>query len=167
MSRLLSCLVLAAGSLPAQFVPAAFQPPASYETAQFVLVPLGPGLEKLDFDAYMSSIDHLKATFTNGGKWPHPGITMAEALKDVEGEIANFKARKAFTYAVLTKDKKREVGCVYIAPSRQPGFEAQVRMWVTKADFDRGVDAEVEKLARAWVSAAWPFKKVAWPGRDK
>ncbi len=167
MLRVLASLLLTSFACWAQFVPAAFQPPASYETSRFILVPLGPGLEKLDFDAYMSSIDHLKATFTNGGKWPHPGITMADALKDVEGEIANFKARKSFTYAVLTKDKRREVGCVYISPSRKPGFEAQVRLWVTKADFDQGADAEVEKLARAWVAAAWPFKTVTWPGRDK
>ena len=167
MLRLPALAILLVSAAAAQFVPASFEPPARYETPQFVLVPLGPGLEKLDFDAYMSSIDHLKATFSNGGKWPHPGITMADALKDVEGEIANFKSRKAFTYAVLTKDQKREVGCVYISPSRKPGFDAQVRLWVTKADFDRGADAAVEKLARAWLASAWPFKTVAWPGREK
>jgi len=162
---MLATLVLAAAF--AQFVPASFTPPASYSTKAYVLVPLGPGLEKLDYDAYMNSIDHLKATFSNGGKWPHAGITMADALKDVEGEKARFDARKSFTYAVLSSDKSRELGCVYISPSRQPGFDAQVRLWVTKAEFDGGFDAALERDMRAWIAKAWPFGKVAWPGRER
>ena len=65
------------------------------------MVPLGPALAQHDYDAYMSSIDHLRKTFSGGG-WPNQQITMVDALKDVEGEIARFHARESFTYAVLT-----------------------------------------------------------------
>ena len=53
----------------ASFVPADFAVPVSYKTATYQLVPLGPDLAKHDFDAYMSSIDHLRANF-GSGKWP-------------------------------------------------------------------------------------------------
>ena len=66
-------------------VPADFAVPTAHKTARYQFVPLGPALAKHDYEAYMSSIDHLRATF-GGGKWPHAGITMDEAVQDVVGE---------------------------------------------------------------------------------
>jgi hypothetical protein len=139
------------------FVPAEFKVPESYKTASYQLVPLGPALARHDYDAYMSSIDHLRSTFSNG-KWPHAGITMDEAVKDVEGEIARFKARKSFTYAVLSLDGTKELGCVYIRPSRKPEFDANVRMWVTKAEFDQRLQPKLLGDIKAWLAKSWPFK---------
>ena len=164
--RTLFCFTLVCGSLFGQFVAPDFPVPASAKMAAYQLVPLGPDLAKHDYDAYMSSIDHLRATFSTGS-WPNDKITMADAVKDVEGEIARFKARKSFTYAVLTLDGKRELGCVYISPSRQPGFDAQVRMWVTKAEFDKGFEAKLRADMKTWIGSAWPFKNVAWPEKPK
>jgi hypothetical protein len=158
-------LVVAAAVL-AQFVPGSFTPSAEHRTAGFHLVPLGPALAKQDFDAYMSSIEHLQRTFTFNTKWPHAGLTMADAVKDVEGEQERFQSRKSFTYAVLTPDRTRELGCVYISPSRKQGFEAVVRIWVTKAEFDRGFEKTLIPEVKSWLAARWPFEKVAWPGRE-
>lgn len=138
-------------------VPADFVVPASYKTGSYQLVPLGPALAKHDYAAYMSSIDHLRATF-GSGKWPHAGITMEEAIKDVEGEQARFQARKSFTYAVLSLDGKQELGCVYLRPSRKPEFDAKVVMWVTKAEFDKGLQPKLLADMKAWLAKAWPFK---------
>lgn len=150
----------------AQFVPADFSVPTGLKQKSYQLVPLGPDLAKHDYDAYMSSIEHLQKTFTNGS-WPNDKITMADAIKDVEGEIARFKARKSFTYAVLTLDGKTELGCVYISPSREPGFDAQVRMWVRKSEFDKGFESTLRSEMKTWVANSWPFKKVAWPEKPR
>jgi hypothetical protein len=159
----LTAIVLPAAD-PA-FIPDTFQPPAIYKTAKYQLVPLGPDLAKQDYDAYMSSIEHLRTTF-GGGRWPNAGITMADARKDVEGEKARFVARRAFTYAVLTPDGSKELGCVYIRPSRKAGYDAQVSMWVTKAQYDKGFDAALFKDMKAWIVKEWPFARVAFPNRD-
>lgn len=156
-------LLLAASCAFGQFVPADFQVPESYQTAKFQLKPLGPDLAKHDFDAYMSSIEHLHKTFSPGGRWPNDKITMADAMKDVEGEIARFKARKSFTYAVLSLDGTKELGCVYISPSRKEGHDAQVRMWTTKAEYDKGLQPVVLAEVKAWLAKAWPFKNVLYP----
>jgi hypothetical protein len=107
--------------LPAQtsFIPDHFHPPREYKTARYKLVPLGPDLAKHDYDAYMSSIDHLRTTFSSGD-WPHDKLTMEDAMKDVQGEEERFNSRRAFTYAVLTPDGSRELGCIYIRPSPRP-----------------------------------------------
>ncbi len=43
----------------AQMVPDSFQLPRSYTAKNFRLVPLGPDVAQLDFNAYMGSIDRL------------------------------------------------------------------------------------------------------------
>jgi len=148
-----------------RFVPAAFQVPRSFETANYRLVPLGPDLAKQDFDAYMSSIEHLQQTFTHSKSWPHAGVTMADAIADVEGEKQRFDARQSFTYAIVTLDGKQELGCLYLSPSKTPGSDANARLWVTKARFDAGFEKEVIPVVKKWIAEKWLFTNVVWPGR--
>jgi len=147
------------------FVPPDFTPPTHVEAADFKLVPLGPEVVKADYDAYMSSIEHLQKTFTRSTAWPHPGITDADAMKDMEGEQARSRSRRSFDYSVLTPDGRRERGSVYISPSPVAGYDAVVRLWVTKADYDAGFDAALYQWVQDWVRKDWPFHNVAYPGR--
>ncbi len=162
----LSLAFLFTGSLMAQFVAADFVVPPAFKTKNYKLVPLGPEIVKQDYEAYMSSIEHLQKTFTDG-TWPNKNVTMADAIKDLEGEAALIKARKAFNYAVITPDGKRELGCVYIGPSKVAGEDAQVRMWVTKAEFDKGFETQLRAEMKAWLAKAWAFKNVGWPQKTK
>lgn len=129
------------------------------------MAPLGPDLVRIDYEAYMSSVEHLQKTFTRSADWPTYGITDADAMKDMETEQARFRNRQSFAYSVLTPDGKRERGCVYVYPSPVPGFDAMVRIWVTKAEYDAGFDAEVYAWTKAWIGKDWPFRNVAYPGR--
>ena len=149
----------------AAFIPDDFEPPVLVETANFKLVPLGPALVDIDFAAYMSSIEHLQETFSRSTSWPHDKITDEEAMQDMLNEQSRFNLHESFAYAVLSKDGKREMGCVYIRPSKKPGYEAQVTLWVTKADFDAGFDETLYEWTQSWVAQSWPFSEVAYPGR--
>jgi hypothetical protein len=154
-----------AGQAP-PFVPAGFTPPILVAAKTFKLVPLGPDMVTIDFDAYMSSINHLQKTFTRSTAWPHQGITAADAMRDMETEQARFRAHRSFAYAVLTPDGRRERGSVYVSPSPVPGYDAVVRLWVTKADFDAGFDAELYAWVVGWIGKDWPFARVVYPGRS-
>jgi hypothetical protein len=149
----------------AAFVPAGFNAPTRVEAGQFTLVPLGPDVVKIDFDAYMSSIEHLQKTFTRSADWPHSGISDADAMRDMETEQARFRNRQSFAYAVLSKDGGRERGSVYVSPSPVAGYDAMVRLWVTKAEYDAGFDAELYAWVTGWMQKDWPFAKIAYPGR--
>lgn len=155
----------AAAPAKAPFVAADFRVPTAVRAEGFQLVPLGPSLVKVDFDAYMSSIEHLQQTFTRSTSWPHKDISAADAMRDMETEQARFQARKSFAYAVLTPDGGRELGCVYVYPSPVPGYDAEVRLWVTKAQYDAGFDAELYRWVTEWIRSDWPFAKAAYPGR--
>ena len=159
------CAASAQPPAPALVAPG-FEVPISAEGPGFRLKPLGPDLVKVDFDAYMSSVEHLQQTFTRSPDWPRAGITDADAMLDMQTEAARFAARESFAYSVLTPDGLRERGCLYVSPSPVPGYDAIVRIWVTKAEYDAGFDAALEAWARQWIAAKWPFRKVAWPGRS-
>ena len=69
MLKTIGLVVLLTGTAAmAQLVPGSFQVPREYKGSTYKLVPLGPDVAKLDYDAYMSSIEHIRSTM--GGKWP-------------------------------------------------------------------------------------------------
>ena len=148
------------------FVAPDFAVPTLAEGPGFKLVPLGPALVDIDYAAYMSSITHLQQTFTRSTGWPREGITAAEAMADMETEAGRFARRESFAYAVLTPDGTRERGCVYVYPSKVPGYDAEVRLWVTKAESEAGFDAQLYAWTKDWIAREWRFSSLAYPGRS-
>ncbi|MEO1047230.1 MAG: twin-arginine translocation pathway signal protein [Pseudomonadota bacterium] len=148
----------------ASFVADSFKVPTRIEADGFVLVPLGPDLAEIDYAAYMSSIEHLQKTFTRSTGWPRADLTMDDAMKDMETEQGRFERRESFAYAVLTPDGSRERGCVYVYPGVGE-FDAVVRLWVTKAEYDAGFDEELYAWTQSWIASDWRFDNAAYPGR--
>ena len=157
--------IKAQAALEDAFVPEAFEPSELVGGWGFKLVPLSPEIVDLDYAAYMSSIEHLQKTFSRSGNWPREGITAEEAMQDMLNEQGRFERRESFAYGVLTQDGEREMGSVYVRPSSKPGYDAQVTMWVTQADFDAGFDAILFEWTEMWIEQSWPFSNVAYPGR--
>jgi hypothetical protein len=172
----------ASGSAP-PFVPGDFAVPGELVTAQFRLEPLGPQHNAADYDAWTSSMDHIRATpgFV-GGSWPHE-MTPEENLGDLRGHANDFAARTGFTYTVLDPGG-RVVGCVYIYPFRgekgasagesaSAGEDAEVaggaagvanvHSWV-RADRAE-LDVPLYDAVSAWLADAWPFTEVRYTPR--
>jgi len=152
--------------VPAPWIAPDFAVPTLIEGPGFKLVPLGPALTEVDYLAYMASIPHLQKTFTRSTGWPHEGLTLKDAVADMETEAGRFERRESFAYAVLTPDGTRERGCVYVYPSKIAGHDAQVQLWVTAAEYEAGFDAELYAWAQGWLARDWPFAKVVYPGRS-
>ena len=99
------------------FVPGDFPVPGELVTAQFRLEPLGPQHNAGDYEAWMSSIEHIRATPGFAGwSWPRE-MTSEENLGDLRRHAEDFAGRTGFTYTVLDPGG-RVVGCVYIYPAR-------------------------------------------------
>ena len=153
---------------PRAFVPDTFAVPRELITTEFHLEPLGPQHNVGDFEAWTSSIDHIRATpgFTpgsGGGTWPDPGMTRAENLADLRRHAEDFAQRSGFTYTVLARDSGQIIGCVYIYPlaSGEPG--ADVRSWVSA---DRAaLDVPLYEAVSEWLRSAWPFAAVTYAPR--
>lgn len=139
------------------FVPEDFEVPTSLEGPGFRLEPLGPEHNERDHAAWTSSIEHIRATpgFPMRDGWPYP-MGLDENLGDLEMHRRDFDARTGFTYTVLDGDEV--IGCVYLYPTDEGGFDACVRSWVTAARAD--LDLLVWRTLNDWLRDVWPFDRV-------
>ena len=142
------------------FAPEGFEPPKTYAVGGLRLEPLGPEHNERDHEAWMTSIDHVRSTrgFAEGGDWPVE-MSLDANLEDLEMHARHFEEGSGFTYSVLDGDSV--VGCVYIYPSTEPGFDAQMRCWVTEPY--AGFDDVLRSGVAEWLDADWPFEAVEIP----
>jgi hypothetical protein len=143
------------------FVPDDFVAPQSLVGSGFRLEPLGPQHNESDHSAWMSSIDHIRATpgFLDGQWPPVGGFSLAENLRDLERHADDFERRVGFTYTVLN-DADRVIGCVYIYPSRSDPQVARVRSWVSADSAE--LDLLVHDAVANWLATEWPFTEVQY-----
>jgi RimJ/RimL family protein N-acetyltransferase len=143
-----------------EFVPAGFDVPLGLETPDFVLAPLGPEHNERDYDAWTSSMEHIREE-TPGFPWgscPHE-MTLAENRADLERHADDFRNRKGFTYTVLDPGDRDVIGCVYIYPLRDSDG-ASVHSWVRKSHAH--LDASLRRAVSEWLEEDWPFAAVEY-----
>jgi len=150
------------GSPP--FVPEDFVPPAGLAADLFALEPLGPEHTESDYDAWTSSMEHIRSTpgFT-GGDWPRE-MTLEENRADLERHARDFAARTGLTYTVLDPESRDVIGCVYIYPSKRDDRDAQVLLWVRASRAE--LDGPLWTAVHDWLARDWPFTAVDDHGRS-
>jgi hypothetical protein len=143
-------------------VPDGFTPPAGLETRQFVLEPLDVRHNEADYEAWSSSLEHIRATpGFEGRSWPRP-MTLEENRRDLQGHAEDFAARRGFTYSVLEPETRDVIGCVYVYPDRAGDADAAVRSWVRASR--AGLDRPLRETVSAWLAQAWPFERIEYAG---
>jgi hypothetical protein len=145
------------------FVPDDFVVPRELVCEEFRLEPLGPEHNEGDYQAWMSSIEHIRSTpGFQGRSWPQPEMTLAENLGDLQRHASDFTDRSGFTYTVRAAGGEI-IGCVYIYPPAGGGPGADVRSWV-RAD-RAGLDVPLHDAVSGWLRAAWPFSSAEYAPR--
>lgn len=142
------------------FVPPEFDVPEGLIRDGLRLLPLGPEHNDLDYQAWTSSVEHIRHTpgFTEY-PWPYE-MSLDDNLADLRQHATDFKERTGFTYTVLSGDEL--IGCVYIYPTKRAGWAA-VRSWVRH---DRAeLDPKLYAIIRQWLDTAWPFEGVEYSPR--
>ena len=162
-----TCLI-AAGSAFGQsnypFVEEDFIVPDVLETDEFRLRMLTVNDVVKDYNAVMSSVDHLRKVWPGSG-WPD-GLTIEQDLIDLGWHQREFMSRSSFAYSVVTLDETKVVGCVYIDPTRKRGYDAEVFLWVRKSELERGLDSTLYESVKSWLDSDWPFENPGMPGRE-
>ena len=143
------------------FVPSDFAVPEAFEGPGFRLEPLGPEHNERDHDAWMSSIEHIRATpgFASQ-EWPAP-MDREQNRADLVRHARDFASRTGFTYTVLDGDDV--IGCVYIYPGESPSHDAQVTSWVRASRAE--MDVLVWRTVSDWIDSAWPFTRSQYASR--
>lgn len=146
------------------FLPKNFDPPGLLETEHFRIRPITIHDVVKDYDAVMTSREHLWGMFGDVWGWPPESLTLEEDLIDLAWHQKEGEIRSSFNFAVMSLDEKRLLGCVYIDLSEKA--DAEIAFWVRKDELDTGLEETLEETVRKWISSEWPFESVLYPGRD-
>ena len=148
-----------------EFVPPDFQVPIRLEADGFHLRMLTVNDLVKDYDAVMSSSTRLKSSMNPGSKWPDD-LTLEEDLIDLGWHQCEFRSRRSFCYTMMSPDEAICLGCCYIYPSEKAGYDAKAFWWVRTSALAERFDERLGTTFRSWLRDSWPFKRVAFPGRD-
>ena len=146
------------------FVPPEFVVPPALETEQFRLEPLGSRHNEPDYDAWSSSVEHIRQTpGWEKSSWPDDR-DLAKNLGDLQEHADDFEQRKGFTYTVLDPATGETIGCVYIYPDKSGESDAKVLSWVRASRAE--LDASLWRAVGDWLEADWPFERVSYAERS-
>jgi len=147
------------------FVPSDFKVPDTLENEHFRIRMLTVKDVEKDYDAVITSIDHLKKMFPTSS-WPSKDLSFEQDSLDLVWHQKEFQMRSSFAYTVVSLDESRVLGCLYINPTTKGDYDANIDMWVRASEVDNGLDSILYDSVKKWISEKWPFKKVAYPGRE-
>ena len=162
MTLFLTTVATGQSSMP--FVPADFEVPETLETREFRLRMLTVNDVVKDYDAVMTSVNHLKTVWP-GGDWPE-GLTFEQDLIDLGWHQKEFQRRRSFAYTVVTPSESKVTGCIYINPTSKRGYDAVVYLWARQSELASGLETRLYAAVKEWVAKEWPSTQVAFPGRD-
>lgn len=145
------------------FVPSDFVVPLALATGQFRLEPLGPQHNDPDYDAWSTSLEHIRATpGWETSTWPDDR-SKHDNLRDLQEHADDFERRAGFTYTVLDPASGDVIGCVYIYPDKKEGHDARVLSWVRASRAE--LDVPLWRAVSDWLADEWPFERVAFAER--
>ncbi len=149
-----------------KLVPDDFVVPEKLETDKLRLRMLTTDDVMKDYEAVMTSIEHLQGLCDPAASsiWPKKTMTIEEDLRDLERHQSEFLTRKAFAYTVMSLDESVCLGCVYIDPSRVKEYDAEVYLWARQSEFEKGFEDYLYQVVREWIKSSWPFQRVVFPG---
>ena len=147
------------------FAPGSVTIPSGIETIDFRVRMLAIDVAIMDYDAVMSSAEHLKGVFGPNDSWP-AGLTLEKNRVDLARHQKEFEQRKSFAFTVMSPDESRCLGCVYIDPSEKLGYDATAVLWVRQSELQNGLDEKLYSTIKTWLSEDWWFSAVAFPGRE-
>ena len=148
-----------------KFVPITASIPDGIKTKDFKIRILTINDLVKDYEAVMTSIDHLKGVFGPNSHWPSKDLTLEQDLVDLGWHQKEFEIRSSFAYTVMNLDESKCLGCIYIDPSEKVGYDAKIIFWVRKSEIVKGLDEKLFSVVKLWLSKEWWFKTVAFPGR--
>lgn len=136
--------------------------PQPLATTQFVLEPLAEKHAELDFEALMSCRVRLREEL-QWGTWPPEDFTLALNQIDLRGHYDEFIRGEAFAYTVLSPDRLRCLGCIYLERCAEIDG-AQLAFWVT--DEAIALEAVLVTNVLQWIHMAWSIERVVIPLRE-
>jgi hypothetical protein len=146
------------------FLPKDFVVPALVETPRFRMRSITIHDVIKDYDAVMTSREHLWRRFGEIWGWPAETLSIEQNLVDLGWHQKEFALRSSFDYAVLAPDETRILGCVYVDPPHVAGTDADIWFWARQSELASGLEQTLQEFLVGWLGATWPFARVTLNG---
>ena len=114
---------------------------------------------------YEAGFEHFQKMY-GSTDWPTKELTFEQDLIDLGWHQKEFQRRRSFAYTIVRLDESQVLGCLYINPTTKGDYDASITMWVRASMLDKGLDTILFNSVKQWITKDWPFKKVAYPGRQ-
>ncbi len=147
-------------------VPSEFAVPAGLVTEAFRLRMLTINDVIKDYEAVMTSRDHLRGVFGPQSLWPAADLSLEQNLIDLGWHQKEFQNRTSFAYTVVSLGETRCLGCVYIYPAASADYDAQVILWVRQSELTSGLENRLLAAVKTWLAEDWPFQQAGFPGKE-
>ncbi len=142
------------------FIPDSFDIPAVIEHKRFRMRALTIHDAFRDYDAVMSSREHLWQRFGVTWGWPAEGLGIEQNIIDLGWHQKEFQRRSSFAYTIVNHDETRTLGCVYIDPPMLDGTDADIWFWARQSELAHGLEDEIERFLRQWLRDVWLFSSI-------
>lgn len=151
-----------------KFIDDNFIIPENFKTDKFLLRMLSVKDVVKDYDAVMTSINYLQKLnpFWPESTWPKSDLTFEQDLIDLWWHQKEFQRRSTFAYTVMNLDESVCLWCLYIFPSLNNDFDAEITMWVRENELKNWFDEYFFTEVKKWIKEKWNFKNPAYPWRD-
>jgi len=140
--------------------------PTGLETTEFRLRMLTINDVVKDYEAVMTSREHLQGVFGPDSGWPAADLSLEQDLIDLGWHQKEFQKRSSFAYTVMSLDESRCLGCVYIYPAEPSDYDAQVILWARQSEIAGGLEDRLLATVKGWMENVWPFERVGFPGKE-
>lgn len=131
--------------IPRKLVPDEFAVPERLEDERFTLRMLAVTDVVKDFAAINQRV------LADGTPDPWSETSFLQNLAGLGWHETEFRIRRSFSYTVVSPDESEVIGCVYFYPPADDEHDVDVRMWVTRAAWDEGLGAVLERAVREWI----------------
>jgi hypothetical protein len=141
-----------------------YLPPMAHRSKTFSFEPLSLRVRVIDNIAYMSSADHIHRSL----EWGFPGDGIENdpefTYLDMWGEWVGLGRGDRFSFAGLTHERDRELGCAYLKlpVDGDDPYEASVQIWVIEEGLQQDLDLKILKEFLAWIEAEGDFNSVLY-----
>jgi hypothetical protein len=138
-----------------------FVAPLKVEAGNFILRALSIHDVVKDYDAVMTSREHLWRRFGEVWGWPAENLTFEQDLVDLAWHQKEFELKNSFAYTVVNLDQSKVLGCVYLYPASSENVDADVWFWARQTELETNLEEDIKVFLMPWLSNSWSFSRVS------